>query len=247
MYDIKPLEEEWKKYKKNRRKPWLVSFFTIFLIVLLAFLNYTKIDFSKFYNINKVSVVPDEPRVVLRDKALTTLEIKRPNTTEVKSITEISYENKSMEVIEDMPILEDDKKINKPRVKIDIQTIDKADLEAETLKKPRKKVHLDILKTTSISAYKDVSKRFAQSHDTDDSLFLAKAYYTKGKYKKAEYWALQTNKVNNNIEESWIIFAKSKIKLGRKNEAIKVLTAYIKKSNSLQAKKLLYKIKKGTL
>ena len=108
-------------------------------------------------------------------------------------------------------------------------------------------MHLNIVETSSVSAYKDVAKRFKQTHDTDDSLFLARSYYRKGNYKKAEYWSLQTNKINRNIEESWLIFAKSKVKLGRKNEAIDILTKYIKKSNSAEGKSLLNKIKKGTL
>jgi len=36
----------------------------------------------------------------------------------------------------------------------------------------------------------------------DDSLFLASNYYKKGAYKKAVYWALQTNKIDKNIEET---------------------------------------------
>ena len=140
-------------------------------------------------------------------------------------MTVTSYENESMEIVEDIPIPEN----------------------VKTIKEPKVKMHLNIIETTSLSAYKDVAKRFNQSHDTDDSLFLAKSYYRKGNYKKAEYWALQTNKVNENIEESWLIFAKSKVKLGRKNEAIRILTVYIKKSNSVEAKSLLDKIKKGTL
>ena len=245
MYDIKPLEEEWKKYKKKKRKPWFVLIFSIFLILLISFtfLNYKEIDFLKFNDKNKVEIVTDKSTKLLIDEALTTLEIKKPKvsedskTTEIKPMTVTSYENASIEVAEDLPIPEDLKTIKKPKVKI----------ETTTIQEPRKKMHLDIIETTSVSAYKDVAKRFHQTHDTDDSLFLAKSYYRKGNYKKAEYWALQTNKVNGNIEESWLIFAKSKVKLGRKNEAIRILTAYIKRSNSAEAKSLLHKIKKGIL
>ncbi len=243
MYDIKPLEEEWKRYKKKKMKPWYTLIFVIFLMLLISliFLNYKKIDFLKFNDKSNVEIVTDKSTILLIDKALTTLEIKKskvseiPKITEIKPMTVTSYENESMEIVEDIPILEDIKTIKEPRVKI------------KTVEKSRKKMHLNIIETTSVSAYKEVAKRFNRSHDTDDSLFLAESYYRKGNYKKAEYWALQTNKVNGNIEESWLIFVKSKVKLGRKNEAIRILTAYIKKSNSVQAKSLLHKIKKGTL
>ncbi len=241
MYDIKPLEEEWKKYKKKKRRPWFVLMFSIFLILLLSltFLNYKEIDFLKFYDESTTKVVRNKSTTLLIDKALTTLEIKKPKVTAVMQTAEIepmevsSRKNGFIEITGEIPIEEEVQTIQKPKIIVE--------------EKPRKKVHLNIIETTSVSAYKDVAKRFSQSHDTDDSLFLAKSYYRKGNYKKAEYWALQTNKVNANIEESWLIFAKSKVKLGRKNEAISVLTAYIKKSNSVQAKSLLHKIKKGTL
>ena len=255
MYDIRPLEEEWKKYNKKKRRPWFVLLFSIFLILLLSltFLNYKEIDFLKFYDTSKAEIVPNESTALLIDKALTRLETRREKVSEVRQTTDIkpiavpTDENRSMETIEDMPISEDVEVRKKPRVKIDIKTIDKPSVKIKAKEKPRKKMHLNIVETSSVSAYKDVAKRFTQLHDTDDSLFLAKAYYRKGNYKKAVYWALQTNKVNDKIEESWLIFAKSKVKLGRKTEAINILTTYIKKSNSLQAKKLLKKIKKGTL
>ena len=242
MYDIKPLEKEWKEYKKKKRQPWFVLIFSIFLILLISFsfLNYKEIDFLKFNDKSKVDVITSKSATVLREEALTTLETKKPKGSEVLQITEtkpvtVISENGSMEIVEDLPIAEDIKTIKEPRVKI------------ERVEKPRKKMHLNIIETSSVSAYKDVAKRFKQTHDTDDSLFLSRSYYRKGNYKKAEYWALQTNKINGNIEESWLIFAKSKVKLGRKNEAIDILTKYIKKSNSAEAQSLLNKIKKGTL
>jgi len=242
MYDIKPLEEEWKKYKKKKRRPWFALMFSIFLILLIsfAFLNYKEVDFLKFNDKSKAEVVTNNATTVLIDKALTTLETKKPKVNEVSQETEtksmiVISENDSMEIVEDLPIAEDVKVINETSAKI------------QTVEKPRKKMHLNIIETSSVSAYKDVERRFKRSHEIDDSLFLAKSYYSKGNYKKAEYWALQTNKVNGNIEESWLIFVKSKVKLGRKNEAIHILTNYIKKSNSAEAKNLLNKIKKGTL
>ena len=255
MYDIKPLEDEWKKYKRKKRRPWYILIVSIVLLLLisLTFLNYKEINFPKFDDKSKVEIVTHKSTTLLIDQALTALEIKTsevsevPQTDEAKSMIVTSYGNDTIDVVEDLPIQEDDRKIKKPRVKIKIETIEKPRAKINTVEKPRKKMHLNIIETSSVSAYKDVAKRFTQSHDTDDSLFLAKSYYRKGNYKKAEYWALQTNKVNSNIEESWLIFAKSKVKSGHKNEAMRILADYIKKSNSAQAKSLLYKIKKGTM
>lgn len=238
MYDIKPLEEEWKKYRRKKRRPWFVLIFSIVFILLvsLTFLNYKEIDLLKLNDGSRPERVANSPAAVLAEH---TAAAKKTKASEVSEITKtgaliVDSENGSMEIVEDLPIAEDVETIKEPGVKI------------KTVEKPRKKMHLDIIESTSVSAYKDVQRRFEQSHDTDDSLFLAKSYYSQRNYQKAEYWALQTNKVNENIEESWLIFAKSKVKLGRKNEAIHILTNYIKKSNSTEAQNLLNKIKEGT-
>jgi tetratricopeptide (TPR) repeat protein len=113
------------------------------------------------------------------------------------------------------------------------------------VEKPRKRMHLNIIETTSARAYKDVEKRFADTADTDDSLFLARMYYEQGNNRKAIDWALKTNKVNSDIEESWLIFAKAKARSGHKSEAIRILSSYIKRSDSFEANVLLEKINKS--
>ena len=130
--------------------------------------------------------------------------------------------------------------------------IEIANVEEESLKPKnstaKKKLHIEVIDTAQKrSSFKEIEKRFRMGHDIDDSLFLAKSYYQRKDYKKAEYWALQTNKVNENIEESWLIFAKAKAKQGHKNEAMRILNAYIRRTNSIEAKVLLDKIKKGRI
>ncbi|SFV51962.1 Transformation system protein [hydrothermal vent metagenome] len=115
------------------------------------------------------------------------------------------------------------------------------------VEKKRKKVHLDIIKTNKIDAYRDVEKRFSLSHDIDDALFLAKSFYKKARYKKSEYWAYEVNKIDNNNVESILIFVKSKVKLGKRNEAISILNDYVKRTNLNEAKILLRKIEKHQL
>ncbi|MDF1876038.1 hypothetical protein JHD48_09845, partial [Sulfurimonas sp. SAG-AH-194-I05] len=49
------------------------------------------------------------------------------------------------------------------------------------------------------------------------------------------------------IDESWIIFAKSLVKLNKKDKAIQVLNKYIQFSHSPSAKALLKNIKSGKI
>lgn len=240
MYDIKPLEEEWKRYKKKKRKPWYSLIFSILIIGTLAFsfLNYKDVIFSKFENNESVVVDKPKPSVILLDSALTTLEIK-------KEIIEKSTNDNNVEIeTDDTNVIDDPMRYKHPNAKKISITVTEAIKKPVIVETPRKKMHLNIIETTSASAYRDVAKRFADTSDTDDSLFLARTYYEKGNNKKAIYWALQTNKVNSNIEESWLIFAKAKARSGHKSEAIRILSSYIKRSNSVEAKALLKKLRK---
>ncbi len=90
-----------------------------------------------------------------------------------------------------------------------------------------------------------VIKRFNVNHNPALSLFVAKKYYQLGNYEQAYNYALITNEINNNIEESWIIFSKSLVKINKKEEAIETLKKYISHSHSSQAKQLLDEISSG--
>ncbi len=237
MYDIKPLEEEWKKYRNKKLRPWYIS--SIVLILLIVFivlfwsngnaeriLNFIAHSFSILKQEENKAQLPNEHEVkssVLVDAALMRLEIKEP----VKKIIEEESEKPS-DILVDVPILEEGEEVVEQEVPL-----------------VRQKIHLDIVETTGPTAYADVEKRFLQTRDIDDALFLANSYYNKGNYKKAEYWSMQANKLDGETEESLLIFVKSKIKLGYKNEGISILTSYVERSNSEEAKKLLHQIKSG--
>ncbi len=247
MYDIKPLEDEWTKYNNKKRKPIYVGvlLFAGMVVAVLTFYNLKEFSLPDFtINQSVVSDIDTSNRVLLEGK-LTTLEINEPEVIEnIKPPVEINVEKKieesipTLPIVENIPILEEVKKKKNTIIAYKKPISKKIQSDA-----PRKKMHLNIIESSSVSAYKDVEKRFYESHDSDDSLFLAKSYFRKGNYKKAEYWALQTNKVNKYIDESWLIFAKAKVKLGRKNEAIRLLTDYVKMSDSSEAKNLLLKLK----
>jgi len=243
MYDIKPLEEEWSRYKKKKMKPWYVLIVSFLLVSLFAlvFLNYKDIILSKLSNLdNNTSVPLNKPiqAIVLVDKALTTLEVK---TETIKKETN----NNKPEIKTDIsPEVDDPMRYQHPNAKKVAISVTEPIQQPVVVEKPRKRMHLDIKQTTSASAYKDVENRFSDTSDVDDSLFLARTYFDKGNNKKAIYWALQTNKINPNIEESWLIFASAKARSGHKNEAIRILSSYIKRSNSYEAKALLKRLKK---
>jgi hypothetical protein len=116
----------------------------------------------------------------------------------------------------------------------------------ESVSKADNKNSIDIKrKNNEEDDIKDVIKRFNVNHNPALSLFIAKRYYQLGEYEKAYNYALTTNEINNNIEESWIIFSKSLIKMNKKDMAVETLKKYIGHSQSSQAKQLLDEIQSG--
>lgn len=104
---------------------------------------------------------------------------------------------------------------------------------------------ISIAKKNDTNDIQDVIKRFKVNNSPALSLFIAKRYYQIGEYDKAYEYALLTNNINNGIEESWLVFSKSLVKLGKKDEAIETLKKYIENSGSKQAKQLLGEITSG--
>lgn len=240
MYDMKPLEEEWLKYKKKKRKPFYILFsILIFLLLFFFFVfntNELKLNFFSEYfksitkiTKHKLSVSePSDKKYLLRNAALTRIEIidKGGDNELTYFSSNEKVDTTSEDVLVDIPIL-DEVSENKVSSERDTQ---------------QAKVHLDIIESTSLSAYEDVEKRFYHSHDIDDALFLAKSYYKKGNYKKSEKWAFEANKLDSELEESFLIFVKSKMKLGQKNEVISLLNQYLKHNDSKDASNLLKQI-----
>ena len=243
MYDINQLEYDWKKYRKKKLRPWYIGSLTLLVLIasVTLFLMNEKIDFSVWKSYFKTSkemfpleekskdiLVSKEKKVkdiVLLDDALNILEVK----DNVIGISD-KVVKEPLNILVDIPVLDD----TKEHIVEDVSQV-------------RKKMHLEIIESTSVTAYKDVEKRFLESHDIDDALFLARSYYKKGDYEKAAYWALEINKLDEDMEEGLLIFVKSKAKMGRKNEAISILTTYVKKSDSQEATKLLYRIENDKL
>lgn len=124
----------------------------------------------------------------------------------------------------------------------ELAVITKKHKKEEAVSRKTKKMHF----TSSSNNYIEMMKqKFAKSNTSRDALLLAKTYYKNKNYRQAEAWALSANKLNNNLEESWLLFAKSKVKLGKKQEALKILVSYSKRSHSVKAKGLIGQIKTG--
>ena len=104
---------------------------------------------------------------------------------------------------------------------------------------------ISITRKNSEDDIRHVIKRFKKNNNPALSLFVAKKYYELGEYHKAYNYALITNEIDREIDASWLIFAKSLVKLNQKEMAIKTLKKYIEDSSSSSAKILHEEIISG--
>jgi len=223
MYDIKSLEDNWNRYNNNRRK----RLFSLILIFLLLIATGVYFLYNKNIILKKSTDTFIKIAVDAKSSTKTTAKQEDVNST---------YNVKVKKVIPKPIVILNDNPMEDSDVFLDNDNLEKK-------KRTSKKIHFQMVDANSPIASQEIEHRFTISPNIDDSIFLANMYYKKGSYSKAAYWSLQTNKLNSNIEESWLIFADSKSKIGQKNEAIRVLSEYINKSNSIKAKKLLIKLK----
>jgi hypothetical protein len=135
-------------------------------------------------------------------------------------------------------------KINTP-VKNKAKTEEIKTPELKTTKPEEQKSSISIHRQNTQEDIHYVIKRFKINNNPALSLFIAKKYYELGEYRKSYNYALITNEINSNIEASWIIFAKSLVKLNEKDIAIKTLRTYYDHSGSNKAKILLDEIISG--
>jgi len=221
MYDIDELERKWIKYKRRK--------ITVYLSVAILSLSVVggTVYLITFFN-NKKNIKEQ----IVQESSIKHTNIKKDKDIIIKR--EATKLNKDTTFVSNRePISQ--QTIEQPKVLTTNNT---------NYQKP-KKINLIIKDPQNGDIVKEIESRFKQSKSYDDAIYLAEYYYSQKNYKKAEYWAMQANIINSLPEESWLIFAKSKVKTGHRVEALKVLQAYYDKTGSTRALDLIDLIRKN--
>jgi len=137
-------------------------------------------------------------------------------------------EVKERVMIKEIPIVQPIRKIE---AAVEKQTI---------IKKP--KISIDMQEVDTISYLKD---KYYSTSSIVFALMLAEEYYYVKNYEDALKWSLTANDIDPQNTKSWYWFAKSKVKLNKKEDAIKALKAYLSNNNSKRLSTLLNKIELG--
>jgi len=124
------------------------------------------------------------------------------------------------------------------------EKIDTALLPPPLLEEPKQKGIIKI-ETHEVNSIQYLKEKFEKTHNITFALMLAEEYYLAKNYNESNKWALIANNADSENEKSWIWFAKSKIKLGHKEDAALALKAYLKNNKSQAAQSLLNQINVG--
>jgi len=235
MYDIPELEKKWRKYKRKQiQKPLIIGGVATVLIIGIGVLTATYLNKPKNVE-NVASKTKKTEQIVKNNDAIV---ITKVNTTPTKKVEQ-----------DDNGIDLSKAEIVKPNVPDDdIRVIGFNKKDANKIKKKYEDV---LVPQSTVEATKNkemaaaLEEQFRETQDPQDSLKVAKFYYKIGNYKKAETWAVNTNNIDGDIEESWLIFAKARAKQGFRTDAIKVLQSYYDETNSPKAKALLDMLRRG--
>lgn len=223
MYNIEKLEKKWMRYK--RKKLIMPLFFSFFLLLFVGF---------------GVFWVASADHVGDKTEPLGDILTKKSPAGKQEKRQLAKMQNLATEV----PSLKT-KKVNDEENLVGKIIFQNDTGMVKSKRKKRKNLLIQVSERSGENIVLDIENRFEFSKDKSDSLFLAKYYYDKNEYASSEKWALETNRLDNSIEESWLIFAKSLAKQGKRIESLRVLKAFSSQSGSVKAEKLMGKIRRG--
>lgn len=257
MLNINELEKRWFVYKIKSYTPYLIITILILLTSsLLLFLFYNDNSLKNKVSIEKKEVKKFETHetyVKIADKVPTTAHVDVPKVkNDIQKVVLQPSLNFIDNVVINKPETSKKKIIKEKIIEVKPEPIIEKIIEVKINPEPiiekipvEENVSLQINKQNTSNDINLVIKRFKTNNNPALSLFIAKKYYEIGNFNQAYNYALITNQLNKDIEESWIIFSKSLVKLNKKDKAVEVLKQYVEYSSSSRAEILLSNIISG--
>jgi hypothetical protein len=242
VLDIRNLERRWLKYKIKSYAPHIGAVFLLLISLAMAFsLSYDS-DVPETAMVKEPLESPAKTTVAKSDE---TPDILEPSMDFVQSFQTTLPQTP----IAAAPIPQNTKPLQQsiPTPKV-LNVPDSASIKAPlpAISPLSGDKSLSLNRNESKIDIQSVERRFKETSNANLGLFIARYHYDHGNYNEAYNFSLKTNNLNNKIDESWIIFVKSLVKLGRVEQAKKTLQLYISDSNSESARSLLDSIEQGS-
>ncbi|MDD2266459.1 CDC27 family protein [Sulfuricurvum sp.] len=252
MLNIKNLERRWLKYKILSYMPYILVFM-ISIVLIIGISIWKHLDQSEIQvnDTHKQSVIPVtvvKPSIqpVIPEENTTFLEPSMDFIQSFQSVpvsTETSDQQRSNVITK--PVQAHTTAVQTPKVLTVPEYTPPSQAAPVVSSNTNNNQLISIKVDESKLDITSLERRFKETSNANLGLFIARYYYEHGNYDGAYNYALKTNNANSRIDESWIIFAKSLVKLGKTDQAKKTLQVYISQSNSENAKGLLNSIENG--
>ena len=213
-------------YKKKYTKYFFIFFIIAFLSALILFFSKSNKNVQKNNKVNlekKIEKKEINKTIIKKEVNISKKELKEVNKTKVKKIKK---EVKKLVLYPIFPELNENKEKIKQIKKQQIKKQSVPKIEVNNIKKEEKKVALKIV-VKSAKTTNDLIYIFEKSPTYENAIKISKIYFERKNYQKAIEWSKKANKIEPEDYESWYIFAKSLIKLGKVDKAKKVLIAYL--------------------
>jgi hypothetical protein len=230
MYDIEELEHQWQKYHRKRLLRRAILGIGVLLLIGAPILYVMMVP--------PIAEESGSPETQARKSKEHSPESNRTVSASPKTI-------QKEEVLKPESPSISSKKPKKPKMLITLSNRSAEGDAESTETEAEKRIRMEMIDVKNSQVVKEIEARFPATRDYDDAMYLAKYYYGKKKYKKAEYWAMQANSIDSTKEESWIVFGKAKARQGHRADALRVLQAYYDRSGSMRVKELIHRIRKG--
>jgi len=220
-------------YKKKFKK-----YFLYFLIVL--FISGIAVLLLNQKNIKHSKLVKEKKEIKIVKEIKKPKPLKKPKqeiniTKKIKEEVNISKKIKKEVNISKKHIIPPVKKLVLYPIYPDI-TINKPKKETKIVKKaikkevkkvkPKQEITPKIIIKTKKETIDELIKAYKNAPGYTKAIKLANLYFLENNYKESIKWAKKANKLNPEDYESWYLFAKSLIKLGKITKAKKILKAY---------------------
>lgn len=241
VLDVSKLERRWLKYKIKKILPYglLVTTIVILGIIIPSLLS----DKHSTVSPKKESIKPKTSLTLPSEHNEDTM-ILEPSMDFIQSMNSPSPITVTAAV--NTPVASPKSTLVPNTIPPPISPLTKEPL-SKTQPPPIAKTAQPVLKGKLTSIKRDdaafniheIEDRFKENSNPNLGLYIARYHYDHGNYSEAYNYALKTNAINNTMDDSWLIFAKSLVKLGKVDQAKKTLQLYISNSNSESAKNLL--------
>lgn len=246
-YEILELERKWQDFnnKRNRKKQ------ALYFLILISILSVIFVSYETFKHFEQKDIKKQEIVDLNLKKQVDELKQKAKQAKlKFEADKNKTEEQMTKENLTPMLIVP-----NKPNIQNTKQLISQAPEptlieefdanQGEVKEEKQNKIFIESKEMKlSIASLK---KKFESTNDIKFAISIAQEYYRQQDYKNAMKWAFTINNIDKDRVEGWIIFAKSKYKTGKKDDAINVLNTINKKQPSKSIDALLTQIKMGTL